>query len=121
MQQTLAMRKLLFLAACLLVPVVQAATTYRPTDDAVVLDRWPAPLLSQRSELDMLHARLDSQPDDVRTAVALAERYLAIGSTTGDPRSFGYARAALQPWWTEPEPPLAVLLVRARLKEKDHQ
>ena len=44
-----------------------------------------------------------------------------MGGTEGDPRFYGYARAALEPWWETDMPSPEVLRLRAKLQEKDHQ
>ena len=39
---------------------------------------------------------------------------------TGDPRFLGQAQAALAPWWTAADPPPAALLLRATVKQSQH-
>jgi Tfp pilus assembly protein PilF len=61
------------------------------------------------------------QPEDVATAVRLAQRYFDEVAAEGDPRYVGYAQAALQPWWALADPPLPVRVMRALLLQFDHR
>jgi tetratricopeptide (TPR) repeat protein len=64
---------------------------------------------------------LAASPDRVELAIELArgdiERYRALS----DPRYLGRAQATLGPWWTLPEPPPDVLLLRATIEQSIHQ
>ena len=72
-------------------------------------------------ELVALRAAWRAQPQDVATAVRLAQRYFDEVAAEGDPRYVGYAQAALQPWWALEQPPVAVRVLRAMLKQFDHR
>ncbi|QEG34387.1 tetratricopeptide repeat protein [Bythopirellula goksoeyrii] len=98
-----------------------AADAYLPASDDEVLETLPSTLLSSRSELSSLRRKLADNPRDVNTAASVASLYMQMGSQEGDPRYFGYAQAALEPWWEVNNPPAAILRLRAKLKEKDHQ
>ena len=90
-----------------------------PDSDDEVLVVLPQVFLANRNELTELRERLNSNPDDPKLAADVASRYLAMGNRTGEPRYYGYARAAISKWW-ETEATAAVLKIRAKLKEKDH-
>jgi tetratricopeptide (TPR) repeat protein len=95
---------------------------YYPTDDAQVLER-----LSFKAsdpvvrEFDKLRTELRRNPRSLESAVQLATRYIEQGRSEGDPRFLGQAQAALSPWWNEPSPPPATLLLRATIRQNAHE
>lgn len=91
-----------------------------PAGDSEVLESLPRSLLSGRDELRDLRQQLAANPKHAELAGQIAQRYLQMGSAEGDPRFYGYARAAIGPWWTADNPPPTILKLRAKLKEKDH-
>lgn len=100
------------LAALLLSALPAQAEPFVPTADDEVLERLPAGYAEART--------LPRSPEDLHLALPLAERYLALGRSTADPRYDGYAQAALEPWWALEEPPLPVLILRATLRQRRH-
>ena len=72
-------------------------------------------------EMQALRQAWRAQPQDLGTATRLAWRYQAEVAATGDPRYMGYIQAALQPWWTQPEPPPEVRVLRAVVLQFDHR
>lgn len=111
---------LLLVGACFSV-VAFAAEPYRPTSSDEVLQVLPKSFLQDRSELAQLRARLRDDPTNVKLAVGIANQYIGRGNAAGDPRFYGYAQAALKPWWENPTPPAEVLQIRAKLREKEHR
>ena len=110
------------ITACFWLAVPAAAEPFIPQDDAQILERLPArpaddPRLSQ---LRRLRAALAEDPADLELAIALGWRYVEIGRAEADPRYYGYAQAALAPWWRLPQPPPGVLLLRATLRQNRH-
>ena len=79
----------------------------------------PKSFLATRNELSDLRDQLNANPDDPKLAAAVAVKYLALGNRSGDPRFYGYARAAINRWWETDATP-QILEIRAKLKEKDH-
>jgi tetratricopeptide (TPR) repeat protein len=53
--------------------------------------------------------------------VRLARIYFEGVAAEGDPRYIGQAQAALAPWWALPAPPADVRVMRAKLRQFDHQ
>jgi Flp pilus assembly protein TadD len=98
-----------------------AGEPYVPKDDDEVLETLPRDLLSGRDELDTLRRQLSKDPKNVELAGNVASRYLQMGKSAGDPRFYGYAQAALQPWWEAASAPPPILKLRAKLKERDHR
>jgi tetratricopeptide (TPR) repeat protein len=97
------------------------AEPFIPQDDAVVLESLPAPLFASRDEIARLRDRLAADPSDPEIAASAATRYMQLGAETGDARFYGYARAALGPWWQSDDPPPNVLRLRAKLNERNHE
>ena len=111
----------LFLSFLLPVAPVHAAP-YLPGADTQVLATVPARASDPRArELVALRAAWRARPNDVDTAVRLAQRYFDEVAAEGDPRYVGYAQATLQPWWALPDPPVAVRVLRAMLLQFNHR
>lgn len=96
----------------------QAAEPYIPRRDDEVLETLPKSLISD--ELTILRRQLAQAPENLDLATTVSGRYISMGNLEGDPRFYGYARAALKPWWDEDSPPSEVLRLRAKLREKEH-
>ena len=96
------------------------AEPYVPRDDKEVLETLPTALFSNRDEVTDLRQRLALDPTNPELAAAAAARFMKLGSQTGDPRFYGYARAAIHAWWSTDDPPSEILRLRAKLKEKNH-
>ncbi|MDO9072176.1 MAG: hypothetical protein Q7U73_02835 [Rubrivivax sp.] len=93
-----------------------------PQSDAEVLATVPARRIDPRArEMAALRAAWRAWPQDEVAAVALAQRYFEQVAAEGDPRYIGYAQAVLQPWWGLDQPPLQVRVLRAKLRQFDHQ
>jgi hypothetical protein len=97
------------------------ATPFIPERDADVLERLPTTLGGGSGELRRLRDQLARAPTDVARAVAVAGRYIELGQVQSDPRYYGYAQAALEPWWGLPDPPPEVLLLRAAIRQSRHE
>lgn len=97
------------------------AVPYLPQSDTQVLERLPfAPTDPSARELRALREELARQPQRLDLAVEIARRYTELGRVKGDPRFAGYAQAALANWWEQSEPPSEVLLLRATLRQRNH-
>jgi tetratricopeptide (TPR) repeat protein len=100
---------------------VATATPFLPRSDAQVLERLrDRPLDPVVRELRQQRAELNQSPQNLKLAVSLAKRYIEQGRRQADPRYNGYAQAALAPWWEQPQPPPAVLVLRATLRQSKH-
>ncbi|WP_341888962.1 hypothetical protein [Variovorax sp. YR752] len=109
------------LAACAL-PATANAAPFVPSSDQQVLERLPARAADPRQrELRALREQWRAAPDDPGAAVRLARRYVEEAGAEGDPRYVGYAQAALAPWWTQPDPPAEVRVLRAVLRQYGHE
>ena len=97
------------------------AVPRRPASDDVVLEHLPfRPNDPIAREMSSLRTALRQNPKDEKAAVQLAQRYYGLVGEEGDPRYIGYAQAALAPWWSMPEPPVEVQLMRASLAQFNH-
>jgi tetratricopeptide (TPR) repeat protein len=97
------------------------ATPFIPERDAEVLERLPTTLGGGSGELRRLRDGLARAPTDVARAVAVAGRYIELGQEQSDPRYYGYAEAALAPWWGQRDPPPEILLPRAAICQSRHE
>ncbi len=98
------------------------AAPYTPTEDSLVLERVakPATPAGDAVRLKQLRAALADSPEDVSLAVELASHYVDIARSHSDPRLYGYAEAALAPWWSASRPPIDVLYLRAIIRQNRH-
>jgi len=97
-----------------------AADAFRPSDDSEVLERLPAPNDPRQREFRQLRQALSEDPGRLEPAIALARRSIAIGRAEADPRYYGYAEAALKPWWNLESPPPDALVLRAVVHQSRH-
>lgn len=96
-----------------------AAAPYRPASGDTVVETVARRV--DTPEIRRLQARLATAPGDLDAALLLARRYIALGRSETDPRYFGYAQAALAPWWQRVDAPPRVRLLRAILLQNGHQ
>lgn len=92
-----------------------AAAPYTPTDANVVLQT-----VDPSAGLRRLRARQAAAPEDSASAAALVEAYLLRARHSGDPRYLGYAQSALSPWWSAPVAADDILVLRAMVKQANH-
>ncbi|MEO7243936.1 MAG: hypothetical protein ABIX12_02140, partial [Rubrivivax sp.] len=88
-----------------------------PTSDDEVVERlpwaWDAVTRSRQ-------AALARDPKDLPLALTAARDAIDRSRRHGDPRELGVAQAALGPWWAMPNPPAAVRLLRATVRQGLH-
>ena len=99
---------------------VAHARPFVPDNDAVVLERLPEKGDAALTHLKRMRAALIANPRDLDIALPVARSAIDAARTFGDPRFLGHAQAALAPWWTGYDIPVAVLLLRATLKQSQH-
>jgi Flp pilus assembly protein TadD len=71
-------------------------------------------------EIRELRARLTAEPTNLTLACQFARRCIERGRSQADPRYLGRAQAALVPWWDLPTPPVDALVLRATIKQSQH-
>ena len=111
---------LLALAGVLLSAGTALAAPFVPGDDATVLERLPIRSDPSLAELGRLRNELAANPQDAQRAARVAQRAIEAARAFGDPRFLGQAQAALGPWWALADPPPAVLVLRATIRQSLH-
>ena len=92
-----------------------------PRDGQQVLERLRNSAFDPAArELRELRARLATNPQDLGLASQFAWKCLERGRAEADPRYLGRAESALAPWWHSPRPPLEALVLRATLRQSQH-
>lgn len=109
------------LGVCLAMLGAAQAAPYLPANGGQVLQAVPKRNDPGQQQLAVLKARLKAVPRDADTAEALARAYVMAGRREADPRFYGYAQAALSPWWQDAAPPAGIRLLRATLRQATHQ
>jgi Tfp pilus assembly protein PilF len=112
---------LTWVAALVMFTAATATEPCVPTEDDAVLETLPQAFLSGQDELATLRRQLAGDPENTELAVGVASGYLQVGKSQGDPRFYGYAQAAIEPWWQAASAPPEILKLRAKLKERNHQ
>lgn len=102
-------------------PLALFAEPFIPMDDAQVLERLrTAPLDGLSQELRRLRVELARDPYNLQLAVRVAKKYIEQGRAEFDPRYYGRAQAVLKPWWGAPQPPAVVVVLRAIIRQGNH-
>lgn len=98
------------------------AAPHVPASDGEVLERLALKRADPASRAQAaLAAALATQPDNLDVALRLARLHIERSRRESDPRELGLAQAALRHWWDAPNPPSAVLLLRATIRQTLHQ
>jgi Tfp pilus assembly protein PilF len=117
----MSIRFVIFLSVVACFTAMANAAPRVPASDAEVLQT----LSTKRGdpveqEMAALRLVLAKEPRHVEAATRLASMQLAKARRESDARLLGQAEATLAPWWTEAEPPLEVLVLRATLRQSSH-
>jgi len=100
---------------------VAQAEPYLPKDDGAVLEKLRATAFDPHAhEIHVLRARLTADPSNLSLACQYARCCIDRSRSEADPRYLGRAQAALAPWWDLTTPPLEALILRATLKQSQH-
>jgi tetratricopeptide (TPR) repeat protein len=97
-----------------------AGAPFTPADDNLVLESGLPTTDPRMREIRALAREMRQRPGDVGIAMRLASRQLAMGVAEADPRFVGYAQAALGAWWRDPAPRVALRVLRARVRQAQH-
>ena len=108
---------------CLGMANVAQADPYTPKRDDELVERLPQKIGSaaDRAAARQLRAALRQNPDQLPLALSLSQAAIERFRATGDPRELGQAQAALGPWWSAAVPPPAVRLLRAIIRQSQHE
>lgn len=116
------MTKLFAIAAVACAAFAQSvhAAPYIPASGNSVVEHLPRRADPAQQALRQLRVQLAANPNDVALATSVARQHIATARRETDPRYFGYAQAALAPWWALAAPPTEVRLLRATLLQSTH-
>lgn len=113
-------RKIALLAALLVLPGFAPAAPRTPLDDREVVERLPARLPGTVPHR-LAPASVDAQRGvDLSVALGRAREAIDQAHRSGDPRDWGRAQAALGQWWNTTEAPAEVRLLRATIRQSQH-
>ncbi len=99
------------------------AAPYVPGSDLTVLEQLatrPGEAVRSTQSSRAMRALLARDPTNVDLAVRVAQVYVSRARAESDPRFLGQAQAALGAWWALNEPPVPVLLLRATIRQSNH-
>ncbi|MBL8331175.1 MAG: hypothetical protein JNJ71_20225 [Rubrivivax sp.] len=94
-----------------------AGEPFVPARDDQIVERLPVRSDAERRARQQQRAT----PADLPSALSQAREAVLRARRWGDPRELGAAQAVLAPWWQLPEPPAAVRLLRATVRQGLHQ
>ena len=107
-------------AVAMLVASAAAAAPYRPSDDGTVLVTVPHATASMQIAFRNAQNALAANPNDLNLALDVARAAIRDGRASADPRRYGQAQAALAPWWSIPNAPMSVRVLRAIIRQNLH-
>ena len=103
-----------------LVASAASAVPYRPSDDATILVTVPQAAVSTQAAIRKSQIALAANPNDLAQALEVARAAIRDGRASADPRRYGQAQAALAPWWSIPDAPMNVRVLRAIIRQSLH-
>lgn len=95
------------------------AEPFVPRDDSLVVLRIES--ARERSEIVAVERRVAADGTDALAARMLVAAYLEKGRLVAEPRYFGRAEALLTPWLELPQPPAALMLQMADIRQYRHE
>jgi tetratricopeptide (TPR) repeat protein len=106
-------------------PVPASSQPYLPKTDEEVLETLPSTVtdFGQRAIEPVARGAASSSgaPLDAQAAATRARAELRRYQASADPRYLGRAEAALGAFWTQPSPPEPILVLRARVRQSNHE
>jgi len=114
------MNRILLFLLFLTLAAVARGEPYVPATDDVVLERLPEKIDPSLRALKRMRAGLAADPRNLELATAYARRAIEASRASGDPRFLGAAQAALAPWCSDPAAPPAATILRATLRQSQH-
>jgi Flp pilus assembly protein TadD len=102
--------------------MVANSEPYVPTNDGMMLEKLRTTAFDPGAhEIRELRTRLTADPTNLSLACEYARRCIERSRADADPRFLGRAQAALSPWWDLATPPIDALVLRATLKQSQHE
>ena len=99
---------------------MQDLETFVPSSGTEVIEQFPASSAASKRDFRQRLELAAADATSVEVAVAMARRHLDRARRDGEPREAGLARSALGDLWQRQDAPVAVLLVRAAIRQHDH-
>jgi tetratricopeptide (TPR) repeat protein len=113
--------KIAVLLALVIAATVVRSEPFLPKDGGQVLETLRSTAFDPADhEIRALRARLNAEPGNLTLACQFARRCVERSRSEADPRYLGRAQAALAPWWDMPAPPVDALVLRATIKQSQH-
>jgi hypothetical protein len=103
--------------AALMLSLPSGAEPFVPPDDSTLVQRLPYRIDAAERQR---RAALARDPGQLALAAAEAREALRRARVHGDPRELGAAQAALAPWWSQADAPAQAVLLRARVRQAQH-
>lgn len=97
------------------------AAAYVPASEQTVVTALPNYLRTNSEAIAKFKRILEQDPNSLAASTGLASLYIELGRTESDPRYYGYAEALLQTWWQAKNPPPEALLLRATVRQHQHE
>lgn len=94
------------------------ARPFVPENPGQVLEQLPG---GSRKDLAAWEAELRKDPANLSLACRVSWRYVEKMRGESDPRYLSYAEAALRPWWRQTNAPEEILLLRATIRQSNHE
>ena len=98
---------------------VAETAPFVPERDSVVLERLPR-LAMAGSKPAAFQPGVANAPS-LDEAVRRATGHIEAARRDSDPRQLGRAQAVLAPWWDQATPPIPVMLLRATIRQSNHE
>ena len=113
----------IFLVAGLSLASTSAFAQHRflPEASTVVLPSSVHTLMGKSGSLRTLDKAWRANPEDLQIALAYAREVFNLGSSEGDLRWYGSAKAALKPWWQSTDLPADGFFMRGLVKQGFHE
>ncbi|HVY68346.1 MAG TPA: hypothetical protein VHH73_00355 [Verrucomicrobiae bacterium] len=112
----------LFTATGLAVGGIADAEVFKPANENQVLEHSRAtPGDPATREMREWRRALATDPTNLPLAIKLTRLCVERSRAEADPRYLGYAQSALGPWWESPNPPLEALVLRATIRQSNHE
>ena len=98
-----------------------AQQRFLPEASTVVLPSSVHTLMGKSGSLRTLDKAWRANPEDLQIALAYARQVFNLGSSEGDLRWYGSAKAALKPWWQANNLPADGFFLRGLVKQGFHE
>jgi len=106
--------------ASMLISIDASASPYVPEDDNLIITTLPQSVIDYRRNLKKKGVPKQDGALKLNGLISSATQYIRLAKEQGDARWYGYAEAALKPWWETEKSPIIVKLMKATLLQQRH-